>query len=484
MKRSRTFINLVTVIIASAVLLLFAATQLLASAVLDNTYTMYVELPEAGGLLEDKEVTYRGVGVGSVEEVYLCGEADAEALPDCEDAEGVLVEMGIENDIEIPTEVDVVVLRQSAVGEQALDIRPTGAVGPETAFHAAEEVIRPGSITLPTKPQDLLELANEVFAPVDAQDAATVVAELADAVEGRSEDIRSILVDSATLSEAVGDNGTDFDRFFASSRTVNATLAENREELAQLITDLADSAELVGDIRGEVDGLLDTAPTVLDATTSLLARGRANLACSIRDLADLNTFVNQPENLANLEEAIRVNQYFFEAFRIIGPTSIQGDPWLRVQFLLEPQPTPVLYDPARPVPATLPGGACESVFGPGAGAAVQPNHQLAVPRDGEVIRPENDRRTSVTQVAAQPPAEPGVGAAGVAPVGVDETPVADSGSTTASPLVVTVLALGVGALGLGWRLGGRPAPPGMVRRRRRSGRAGSGRGGPRGGRRG
>jgi virulence factor Mce-like protein len=393
--RSRTFVNLVTVVLASVVLLLFAVTQLLAQAVLDRTYLLYVELPEAGGLLENKQVTYRGVAVGTVDTVYLCGDDTAPArVPDCAagDDGGVIVEMGVEDDARIPRGVDVVVLRQSAVGEQALDIRPRVTTGPSTAYYAEGDVIAPGSPpVLPTKPQDLLVLADRVFAPVDPESAATLVRELADAVEGRSEDVRSILTNSATFSEAIADNGADFDRLFASSRVVNASLAENREELTALLTDLADSAALLGDVRAEVDALLGTAPPVLDLTTSLLVRGDADLACVVRDLADINAYTNRPEVFRDLEESIRVNEFFFEAFRVIGPTSAQGDPWLRVHFIAEPEPPARRFVPERPVRPILPGGACESVFGPGAGAATQPGFQVVTP-ESVVIRPEDDRQ--------------------------------------------------------------------------------------------
>jgi phospholipid/cholesterol/gamma-HCH transport system substrate-binding protein len=397
--KRRTLVNLITVIVASAVLVLFAVTQLLATAILDNTYPLFVELPEAGGLLENKQVTYRGVGVGSVTRVTLCGDDFAVGVPDCGSPDNVMVEMGIERDQLIPQGIDVVVLRQSAVGEQALDIRPYAPTGASTTFYEAREVLRPGQVVLPTKPQELLELASRVFGPVDPESAGILVAELADAVEGRSEDLQAILVDSASLSEAVGDNGADFDRLFAASRVVNATLAENRDALASLVVDLADTTALIGDIRDEVDALLVTAPTTLDATASLLERGDANLACVIRDLADINTYVNQPAQFSDLEESIRVNRFFFDAFRVIGPMSAQGQPWLRVHFISEPEPPAREYIPERPVPPTLPGGGCTSVFGPGAGPATQPGFQLVAP-DSRLVPPTTEEPIVPTRFTA------------------------------------------------------------------------------------
>lgn len=370
--RSRTLVNLVTVVIASSVLALYALTQLVAGAVLGQGYPLYVPLAEAGGLTENKQVTYRGVGVGTIADVEV-------------DGDGVMVEMEIDADAEIPMGVDVVVLRQSAVGEQALDLRPRVPEGPDTQYYQPEDVIEPLSVVLPTKPEDLLVLADDVFGSVDTDNAATLVSELADVVRGRGQDVQSILNDSAVLSESVGDNGPSYDRLFAASRSVNAALAESREDLAAIITDLANGTELIGEIRSDVDALLDTAPPTLAQVTSILERGDANLACVVRDVANLNEYVADEPNLENMAEALRTNQWFFEAFRIIGPFSVvQNEPWLRVQFILEPAPVPLRYVPSRPIPDTLPGGPCVSVFGPGAAGAAQPNHQLAVP-EGRIV---------------------------------------------------------------------------------------------------
>mgnify|MGYP006196400539 CR=1 FL=1 len=71
---------------------------------------------------------------------------------------------------------------------------------------------------------------------------------------------------------------------------------------------------------------------------------------------------------------------------VAGPVTIPGFP-----FVFDHErpaatgPAPLLgeHNGTAYYLATLPGGACESVFGPGAGSAVQANHQLAVP-EGQV----------------------------------------------------------------------------------------------------
>lgn len=379
MRASRTVVNLVAVIVASAVLVLYLFTQLIAGAVLQNTYPLFVELPNAGGLIPTKEVTYRGVSVGVVDDVVLSGE-------------GVRVQLGIDRGVRIPREVEIVVLRRSAVGEQAIDLRPPRRVTDATSFYEPEDTLVPlGEPVLPPRPQDLLVLADRVFAPVDPESASTVVAELANAVEGRRDDIRAFMADSASFSEAVADNGPAYDRLFAASRVVNASLAENRETLARLLTDLADGAQLLEDLRPDLEGVLASAPPALDLVSGLLERGQADLSCDFRYLANLNEYVARPENLANAAEALRVNQYFFQGFERSLVADPRGFNWARLHMVSEPQPPPSSYLPERrPIPDILPGGACDSPFGAGAPSATQAGYTVAVP-EVQIVRPPNDR---------------------------------------------------------------------------------------------
>lgn len=379
----RTLVNLAAVLVAALALAGFGI-NLALQAVVRDTYLVSVRLPEAGGLLEDKEVTYRGVSVGRIDDVGL-------------DGDGVILTLEMDQGTEIPTNPEIVVLRRSAVGEQALDLRPREPEDDQTTYLQPGDEIEPASITLPTKPQELLELADEVFSPVDEERAAVLVSELADAVRNRRDDVRGILSDSATFSEAVADNSVDYERLFASSRIVNASLAENRVVLGELITDLANSAELLGDLRDDINGLLDVAPSTLAHVSTLLERSAPNISCTFDHLADLNSFVAQPDNLFNASEALRLNEWFLTGGVVfVTAPDAQDRPWQRIQFILEPEPAADSYLPdKRDIPPTLPGGACNSPFGPGAGSAIQPSHTVAVP-EGFVIRPANDRPSVFT----------------------------------------------------------------------------------------
>lgn len=376
----RTFVNLIAVGLAAAALLVYAGTQLLAQAVLDPSYPLHAELPRAGGLVAEKEVTYNGDGVGQVADLELDGET-------------VMVEMAIDEGVRIPRDVDVVVQRSSAIGEQALDIRPREPLSGATAFSERGDTLEVGEVTLPPEIQELLELANDVFEPIDDDNAGLVVAELADAVRGRQSELRSILADSADFSEAVADNGDDFDRFFAASRTVNRALADNRETLGALFGDIADATTILTDMRSEFEGVLADAPPTLALTGDLVERSQPNISCLIDDFADFNAFTARPENLDNAAEALRMNRFFFDGFDTITQTDPFGGEWQRIQLAMEEEPGE-RYEPQRPIRDVLPGGACSSPFGEGAPAATQADFSPTT-TETEVVPPEDNRAEPV-----------------------------------------------------------------------------------------
>ena len=215
---SRTLTNLIAVGLVSAVLIIYALAQLLSGALLSDSYPLTVQVPETGGLIPQQEVTLSGVPIGLVDRFELEGEH-------------VNVHLSIDEGRRIPREVDVVILRRSAVGEQAMDFRPHDGAGDR--FFAAGEVIEPATVVTPVEVQRLLTLADDVFGPVDPENAGKLVSELADIVRGRRDDIRSIISDSAEFSADIADNGEDYDTLFREGRKVTRSLAANRESLAR-----------------------------------------------------------------------------------------------------------------------------------------------------------------------------------------------------------------------------------------------------------
>lgn len=376
----RTMANLIAVALVSTVLIIYALAQLLTGALLDDSYPLTVRVPNTGGLIPLQEVTLSGVPIGLVDSFTLAGDK-------------VDAHLAIDEGRQVPTDVDVVILRRSAVGEQALDFRPREGAGDR--FFEPGDLIEPGDVVTPVEVQRLLTLADEVFGPIDPETAGKLVGELADIVRGRRDDLRSIITDSADFSENIADSGQDYDRLFAQGRRVTAALADNREALAASLGDMADAAAVLSDMRTEFEGVLAEAPPVLTQVAGLVDRSEANLSCLITDFASINTYMARDRQLHNAEEALRLNQWFFVAADIHAGIDPKGRVWNRIQFLPPEQPPARSYLPEkRPIPDILPGGACSSPLGQGAPSASQASYQKTVP-EARIRRPADDRRQAV-----------------------------------------------------------------------------------------
>ncbi|MDT7723083.1 MAG: phospholipid/cholesterol/gamma-HCH transport system substrate-binding protein, partial [Mycobacterium sp.] len=81
-------------------------------------YTVTVQLPEAGGLYERANVTYRGTEVGQVKQVRLTDSGVVDAV------------LSLRSDIKIPSDLEAEVHSQTAVGEQFVALLPRNATSP------------------------------------------------------------------------------------------------------------------------------------------------------------------------------------------------------------------------------------------------------------------------------------------------------------------------------------------------------------------
>ncbi|WP_433143384.1 MCE family protein [Actinomadura nitritigenes] len=158
---------------------------------LKDYYVVKVDLPEAGGLAKNADVTYRGTSVGRVGGLDLT-------------ADGVIADLRIRRSApKVPRDTQAVVANRSAIGEQYIDLRPRTNTGP---YLAAGSVIPRSSATTPAPVTDLLTSVNDLAASVPTGSLRTVVAELGRAFAGEGPDLQVLLDSSHTLTEAADRN--------------------------------------------------------------------------------------------------------------------------------------------------------------------------------------------------------------------------------------------------------------------------------------
>ena len=175
-------------------------------------YVVKADLPEAGGLAKNADVTYRGTSVGRVGELHVTGD-------------GVLADLKIEKSApQVPANTRAVVANRSAIGEQYIDLRPVTASGP---YLASGSVIPRASTATPAPVTALLTSLNDLATSVPTDSLRTVVGELGQAFAGQGPNLQVLLDSTRSLTRAANENAAPTTSLIGDGETVLRT--QNQE---------------------------------------------------------------------------------------------------------------------------------------------------------------------------------------------------------------------------------------------------------------
>jgi phospholipid/cholesterol/gamma-HCH transport system substrate-binding protein len=236
-------------------------------------------LPETGGLAANALVTYRGQQVGKVKDVRLA-------------PTGVVAELSLDRGANLPADVRGQVHSASVIGEQYLELLPTG--DPRAAGNGSVGTLRPGAVIPATKDQPvpvaagtLLQTLDSLITSIDADHLRTTVDEVGTAFKGTEGPLTSLLDGShALVADAQANLGATRQLIDNLAPVLETQLAvgPQTEQLA------ADLNAVTGRLKlsdGDVRALINQTPAVaaqLSATVTalhpLLPQVLANLAAT------------------------------------------------------------------------------------------------------------------------------------------------------------------------------------------------------------
>jgi phospholipid/cholesterol/gamma-HCH transport system substrate-binding protein len=244
-------------------------------------YEVTVLMPQTGGLFTNGEVTYRGVPVGRI--------GDMEATPD-----GVEVQVRITDEsVKIPTTLDAVVRNRSAIGEQYLDLRPTGN---SARFLSQGDRFTVSSDGLPLPLDELLTNAVAFNESVPTDELRIVVDEFYLASLQSGKDLASLLETSTSFAIDAADNldttinliqlaepvletqvdiSTDIRAVASDLRTIADALASSDQSVRQIIASTPGAAREFQRLMEEVGRPLSVLLGNLLTVNGVVA-GRAN----------------------------------------------------------------------------------------------------------------------------------------------------------------------------------------------------------------
>ncbi len=375
----RIFVNLGVFVLLFCVLLYWAVTNVVKFDVIERPYRVTAYFSTSPGLRDGFEVAYLGLRVGTIGTVELISDpefctAGAEQTGGGGQADTgacVAVELKIDRGTELPANVTPFVRRKSAVGEPYVDLVPVPSS--DTDHLEAGDHLTGGRI--PLAYSDLFVAVNNLVQAVPEEALGTFFRELALGLDGRAEDIRTLVESAHDLTGTLASDPAFLDDLSTQLTNLTHTLAENRGNFGDAVDNLALLAESLAANRAIIAEFLDTSPAFVSQLTDLLDRVGGDLTCALRSLSIVATSLSQPTTLAQVDRLLDVAA---EAGAALGGAveQLPDGTWITGSFQFNvANDTPVVQYPeplVLPAPPAL--GSCgvtlpaASGAGPGSGS--------------------------------------------------------------------------------------------------------------------
>lgn len=221
-----------------------------------DPFTVHVELSAAGGVYPRSEVNYRGKLIGRVTDVRL--------RPG-----GVVADLSIDEGTKVPVDTDAVVANLSAAGEQFVDLRPRRNDGPVLGDG---DVIPVERSAIPISTAAVVRDVTKLLDQVNSDDLATVVDELAKALDGSGGELGRLIDSSGALIDSLQGSLPETLRLLTNARTNLDTANALSGDFETFTTELRKLTRELRKTDVPVRKLLDTGPgAVADIDTFITA---------------------------------------------------------------------------------------------------------------------------------------------------------------------------------------------------------------------
>lgn len=345
----RTLVNLVFFAGVFALMLGWAARNIVTIDRLERPYTITGDFAQAAGVKASSEVTYLGVNYGRVSGVERR-------------AAGVRVTMKIDRGKDIPEGSIARVFRKSAIGEPYIDFVPPESYTKDTPAIEPGDNIPESRTTVPLEFSELLRSASALVSSIDPEAAGGLIHELSVALDGRGESLRSLTTSMDRLTASFVERTDQLDRLAENSTRITSVVADRRLSLGQSIENLRAVAETLRAADGDTQVLLDLGPDFLTTTADLVADQKRNLDCLLTDLAPVLRTLAQPDQLDDLAQTLQNGPQAFGLFASTLDQQADG-PWVRINLIVPVGgEDPAVYVPAKSLPTVPTVAPCDSVL--------------------------------------------------------------------------------------------------------------------------
>lgn len=245
---------------------LFALLALFASACGmfgGDGYTVKAEFPATFNIFPGSPVRVLGLDVGSISKIDVSPDSDV-----------VTVTMHINEDVDIPVDVNAIVIPESLLGERYIQLDPPFGGGDVLA---AGDTIPVERTKVPFEFDEVLEGLNQFVGGLDEEDVGRLIDNLADILDGQGEQLGRTIDAAHGAIGVLRDNDDELVALAGRLADLNETLATRDEQIGEVIQDFAALSQSLADDRIEIDRALDGLVRVTDEVGRLLQVHRTDL---------------------------------------------------------------------------------------------------------------------------------------------------------------------------------------------------------------
>jgi phospholipid/cholesterol/gamma-HCH transport system substrate-binding protein len=270
----------------TAVVIVFGYMRLPAMLFGVGHYKITIQLPEAAGLYQQGNVTYRGTEVGRVDEVKLT-------------RTGVEAVLSLESDVPIPSDVEAQVHSQTAIGEQYVALLPRNA---ESRPLRNGDVISVENTTVPPDINGLLDATNTALLAIPNDNLRTVVDESYIAVGGLGPELARIVKGSTAFAIDARQNLDSLTALIDQAQPVLDSQTQSSDAVSAWAAHLA---SITGQLKSQdsaLAGVLDNGASAAAEARQLIERLQPTLPIVLANLASINPVAVTYQ--ANLEQLL------------------------------------------------------------------------------------------------------------------------------------------------------------------------------------
>ncbi len=234
-------------------------------------YTVTAQLPDAGGLYERANVTYRGTEVGKVESVNLTDT-------------GVTAVLSLRSDVHIPADLDAQVHSASAVGEQYVELQPRNGT---SAALKEGDVIPVARVSVPPDINSLLDATNRGLQAIPGDNLQTTIDEAYIAFGGLGPEISRLVRGTTSLATDARKNLTELTNVVDNSGAVLDTQTDTSDSVQAWAAHLAHITKGLQTHNPALAGVLQKGPAAAAEVERLFDRLQPTLPIVLANLVSI-----------------------------------------------------------------------------------------------------------------------------------------------------------------------------------------------------